>query len=239
MTLRVALWSGPRSVSTALLYGFAARGDCAVWDEPFHAAHLRATGRAPPLRAALLAARPARPPPLAAGGRGPAPGGAPVFVQKHRAPHMLPGFPRAWMRRCRNVFLVRHPARVVASYARRRADPTPEDLGFARLEELFDEVAAWSGAPPPVLDGEGLRADPAGTLQALCARLGLAWTPRMLRWPAGPKPFDGPWAPRWYAAVHRSTGFAPPDGPVPALGGRYAELAEAGMAGYRRLLAWA
>lgn len=238
-TMRIALWSVPRSVSTALLYAFAARGDCALWDEPFHAAHLDATGLDHPLRAAILAAGETDPDHVASACRGPAPGGWPLFVQKHRAPHMVPGVPRAWMRSCRNVFLVRHPARVVASYAKRRQDPRPEDLGFGLLEELFDEVAAWSGEAPPVIDGDALRADPEGLLKPLSARLGIAWTPRMRRWPAGPKPFDGPWASHWYAAVHRSTGFEPPDGPLPPLGGRYAALAESGLAGYERLLGFA
>lgn len=235
MTTRIALWSGPRNVSTALMYSFAARGDCAPWDEPFYAAYLDATGLDHPMRDAVIAAGETEPDHVASACRGPVPGGFPVFFQKHMAQHMIPGFPRAWMRSCRHVFLIRHPARVVASYARRRADPTPADLGFGLIEELFDEVAGWSGAAPPVIDGDALRADPEGVLKPLCARLGLAWTPRMLRWPMGPKPFDGPWAPHWYAAVHRSTGFAPPDGPLPALGGRYAALAGAGMEGYDRL----
>lgn len=104
------------------------------------------------------------------------------------------------------------------------------------MEELFDEVAAWSGQAPLVIDGDALRADPEGALRGLCTRLGIAWTPKMLRWPAGGHPADGTWAPHWYAAVHRSTGFESPDGPLPRLGGRYAVLAEAGMAGYERLL---
>ena len=147
-TTRVAIWSGPRNVSTALMYAFAARGDCAVWDEPFYAAYLDATGIVHPMGAEVIAAGEADPDVVASRCRGPAPGGFPVFVQKHMAHHMVPGFPRAWMRSCRNVFLIRHPARVVASYAAKRQDATPEDLGFPQMEELFDEVSAFATRMP-------------------------------------------------------------------------------------------
>lgn len=235
-TTRIAMWSGPRNVSTALMYAFAARGDCAVWDEPFYAAYLDATGLDHPMREAILAAHEADPDHVASACRGPTPGGWPLFYQKHMAQHMVPGIPRAWMRSCLNVFLVRHPARVVASYAKKRAGVEPEDLGFELMEDLFDEVAQWSGEAPPVIDGDALRADPKAVLQRLCTRLNVPWTPRMLRWARGPRPYDGAWAPHWYAAVHRSTGFDPDPGPLPPLGGRYAAVAEAGLRGYERLL---
>ena len=238
-TTRIAMWSGPRNVSTALMYSFSARGDCAVWDEPFYAAYLDATGLDHPMRAAILEAHEPDPDHVASACRGPAPGGWPLFYQKHMAHHMVPGIPRAWMRSCLNVFLVRHPARVVASYAKKRAGAEPDDLGFDLMEELFDEVAGWSGEAPPVIDGDALRADPEAVLQRLCARLGIPWTPRMLRWPPGARPYDGAWAPHWYAAVHRSTGFDPDPGPLPPLGGRYADLAAAGLPGYERLLGYA
>lgn len=237
MTLRIAMWSGPRNLSTALMYAFAARGDCDVWDEPFYAAYLAATGLDHPMRAAILAAHDADAARVAAACAGDGPGGRPVFYQKQMTMHMLPGFPRGFMRACTNVFLIRHPARVVASYVRKREAPTLADLGFARQAALFDEVAGWLGQAPPVIDSADIRADPAGALARLCAALGIAFTPRMLSWDAGPKPHDGVWAPHWYGAVHRSTGFEDPEGPLPALEGDYARLAEAGLAAYRHLAA--
>lgn len=238
-TERVVLWSAPHDLATLLLAAFAARGDCAVWDEPFRAPWLDATGTPEPGREATLAAHETDPDRVANAARGPAPGGWPLFVQKHRAHHMVWPMPRAWMRSCRHVFVLRHPARVVAEAARVRPDLGPGDLGFDRLEELFDEVAGWSGEAPPVIDGEALPADPEGALRPLCDRLGIAFTPRMLRWPAGPKPFDGAWAPWDYAAVHRAAGLRAAEGPPPPLGGRYAAWAEAGTAGHERLLRFA
>lgn len=233
--MRIAMWSGPRNLSTALMYAFAARGDCAVIDEPFYAAYLAATGLAHPMRAEILAAQPVDAGRVAAGLTGPVPGGRAIFYQKHMAHHLLPGMPRGWMAGCAHVFLIRHPARVVASYAEKRERPTLDDLGFRQQAEIFEAVAEAAGAPPPVVDATDIRADPAGVLGKLCARLGIGFRPEMLRWPAGPKPFDGVWAAHWYGAVHRSTGFAPPEGALPRLEGAYADLAAAALPFHDRL----
>lgn len=232
--MRLAVWSGPRNLSTALMYSFAARGDCAVWDEPFYAAYLDRTGLEHPMRDEILGAgeRDARS--VAARLEGPVPGGKAIFYQKHMAQHMIPGMPTGWMAHVRHVFLIRHPARVIASYAAKRENPTDADLGFARIVALYEEARAL-GQAPPVVDSADLRADPGRVLEALCARLGIGFDGRMLRWPAGGHPDDGIWAAHWYGAVHASTGFAGPEGPLPVLEGPYAAMAEAALPGYERL----
>lgn len=232
---RLAMWSGPRNLSTALMYAFAARGDCAVWDEPFYAAYLAATGLDHPMRAAVLAAGEADPARVAARCAAAPPAGAALCYQKHMTHHMIPGFPLDFMECCTNVFLIRHPVRVVASYATKRGDPAAEDLGFRQQARLFDRVADRSGRAPAVIDSADIRADPAAALSRLCAAIGLDFTPAMLAWPAGPKPFDGAWAAHWYPAVHRSTGFEPPEGPLPALSPPLARLAEAALPDYEKL----
>src|SRR5690606_2505345 len=121
MTLRIAMWSGPRNLSTAMMYAFAARGDCGVTDEPFYAAYLTATGLDHPMRDAVLASQPRDPGDVVL--TGPAPGGKPIWYQKHMTQHMLPGVPLDWMEECRHAFLIRHPARVVASYTKKREEP--------------------------------------------------------------------------------------------------------------------
>lgn len=237
MTRRIAMWSGPRNLSTALMYAFAARGDCDVWDEPFYAAYLAATGLDHPMREAIIATHDPDPIRVGAACAADGPAGRPLFYQKQMTMHMLPEFPRGFMRACTNVFLIRHPARVVASYVRKREAPTLADLGFIQQAALFDEVAGWLGRAPPVIDSADIRADPPGALAGLCAALAIPFTPRMLAWEAGPKPHDGVWAPHWYGAVRRSTGFEEPEGPLPALEADYARLAEAGLAAYDRLAA--
>jgi Sulfotransferase domain len=233
--MRIAMWSGPRNLSTAMMYAFAARGDCAVVDEPFYGAYLSATGIDHPMRDAVIASQPADPAQVAAACLGPIPDEKALYYQKHMTLHMIPGFDRAFMRGLTNVFLIRHPARVVASYAKKRENPTLSDIGFVQQAELFDEVAGWLGHAPLVIDSGSIRENPEAALRALCRALGIAFLPQMLRWPVGPKPYDGVWAPHWYGAVHRSSGFEEPEGALPKLEGPQAALVEAALPHYDRL----
>lgn len=233
MTIRIAMWSGPRNLSTAMMYAFAARGDCAVSDEPFYAAYLAATGLEHPMRDAVLASQPTDP--VAVRLNGPAPCGAPIWYQKHMTQHMLPQMPTDWFAACRHAFLIRHPARVVASYAKKREAPTLDDLGFPQQLALFRRIADQTGTVPPVIDSADIRANPGPMLRALCAALDIPWTERMLAWPSGPKPYDGAWAPAWYHAVHASTGFDAAEGPLSDLPQAYADLATAALPAYKAL----
>lgn len=127
----------------------------------------------------------------------------------------------------------------MASYARQRASVTLDDIGYTRQGALFDEVTAFGGRPPVVVDSSDIRADPAGALAKFCAAVGIEYTERMTRWPAGGNPSDGVWAPHWYQAVHRSTGFEGADGPLTTLNGAAAELVSSAMPEYLRLKALA
>ena len=235
---RIAMWSGPRNLSTAMMYAFAARGDCAVVDEPFYGAYLQATGIAHPMAAEVIASQSPDPAVVAAECTGPIPQKQSLFYQKHMTLHMIPAFPRGFMRALTNVFLIRHPARVVTSYAKKREAPTLADIGFVQQAELFDEVADFLGKAPLVIDSADIRANPARALSGLCAALGIPYTDRMLHWPAGPKPYDGVWAPHWYNAVHQSTGFEDPEGALPDLQPDYAALVDQAMPHYERLAAF-
>ncbi|PWE28093.1 sulfotransferase family protein [Pararhodobacter marinus] len=235
--MRIAMWSGPRNLSTAMMYAFAARGDCTVSDEPFYAAYLAKTGLEHPMRAEVMASQHQDPAQVARDLQ--AETDQPLWYQKHMTQHMLDGVPLDWMAACRHAFLIRHPARVVASYLQKRERPDLAELGFQRQVELFDRVAQQTGTAPPVLDSTALRADPEGRLRALCAALGIGWRPQMLHWSAGPKAYDGVWAAHWYNAVHRSTGFEVAEGPLPQLDDWGARLAEAALPAYRTMAAHA
>jgi hypothetical protein len=232
---RIAMWSGPRNLSTAMMYSFAARGDCQVWDEPFYAAYLQKTGMDHPMNDAVIAAGLADPNAVAAACLAPLNTEQSLFYQKHMTLHMVPEFDRGFMRGLTNVFLIRHPARVIASYAKKREAPELADIGFVQQAELFDEVADWLGHAPLVIDSADIRATPRETLSRLCAALNIPFTDRMLRWPAGPKPFDGVWAPHWYNAVHASTGFDEPEADLPTLSPEFQRLCDQALPHYQRL----
>jgi len=207
VTIRIAMWSGPRNISTAMMRSFGNRADCTVVDEPFYAAYLAETGLDHPMRDEVLASQPqdwrAVAEALDRLDR-------PIVYEKHMTHHMRPGFGLDWAASRRNAFLIRDPAEVLASYTAKRAEVTLEDIGVVRQRELFEREADRLGRAPPVVRGPDVLADPEGMLKALCAALAIHFEAAMLSWPAGPRASDGVWAPAWYDAVERSTGFETP-----------------------------
>jgi hypothetical protein len=208
------MWSGPRNISTAMMRSFENRPDTAVIDEPFYAAYLAATGIDHPLREESLAAQPTDWREVVKIVLGPIPENRSLFYQKHMTHHMQPAFGLEWIARCRNAFLIRAPEDVLASYTEKRSEVTLDDIGFVQQSEIFDREAVRLGHAPPVIDAADVLAEPQRTLSALCRALDIPFTDRMLHWPAGRRPTDGAWAPAWYDAVERSTGFAHPRAPV-------------------------
>lgn len=205
--MRLGVWSGPRNLSTAMMRSWENRGDCVVVDEPLYAAYLARTGIDHPGRDEVLAAQPTDLAEAVRGLHAPLPPGVRVHYVKHMA-HHLPdggGADLGWTREFRNVLLVRDPREVVASYVRSREACEPSDIGLLQQVRLLD---SWE-EPPPVVDAGDFLRDPEGHLRWLCDWLGVPFTSRMLSWPPGARDSDGVWAPHWYDAVRRSTGFEP------------------------------
>ncbi|MEM6886610.1 MAG: HAD family hydrolase [Pseudomonadota bacterium] len=207
--MRIAMWSGPRNLSTAMMYSFGARSDFEVMDEPFYAAYLAGTGVDHPMRADILATHETDANRVVQSFVQTQ--GHPHLYMKHMPHHMLEAFPLDWAKACVNVHLIRHPARVIASYAAKRANPSLEEIGFHQQVNLYKQLGGV------VVDSFDVRFDPESTLRRLCAAIGLPFDPAMLSWQPGPRPEDGVWAQHWYGTVHQSTGFASAEGPLPAL----------------------
>jgi Sulfotransferase domain len=223
--VRVAMWSGPRNISTAMMRAFENRPDTVVIDEPLYAAYLARTGIDHPAREAVMASQPTDLKSALAALSGPLPPGRRVHYAKHMAHHVSPDMDLRWTLEFRNVLLIRDPAEVVASYVRSRETCEPDDIGLPQqgwLAKLWHE----HGGDVPILDaGDFLRA-PEAYLRWLCHWLGIPFTARMLSWPAGPRASDGVWAPHWYSAVWASTGFQPWRRRETVLSGHEAAVAE-------------
>ncbi|MGH1412469.1 MAG: HAD family hydrolase [Pelagimonas sp.] len=228
--MKIAMWSGPRNLSTAMMYAFGNRLDFAAWDEPFYAAYLKRSGRDHPMRDHIIASHDADPASVGEKCAGPIPDGKTHWYMKHMGIHM-DGMPLDWAEGCVNIHLIRHPARVIASYAAKRENPTLHDIGFSQQVEIFDRF------PGPVIDSADIRRDPKGMLMKLCDEIGLGFDPAMLSWQAGPRSFDGVWATHWYGAVHQSSAFAKAEGLLPDLNGKAVELCAQAMPFYERLSA--
>ncbi len=208
--VRIAMWSGPRNISTAMMRSFENRADCSVWDEPFYASYLEHSGVRHPMHEEIIAAGLPKPRDVVDRLLGPVPGGASVFYQKHMLHHMRAEVPRGWFANVKHAFLIRHPQKVVASYAKKRAEVEAEDLGFGLLDEIYRQVCDITGEAPLILDCDAILAQPETMLRQLCENVGIPFTTDMLNWPSGERESDGVWGAHWYGAVWRSTGFQIP-----------------------------
>ncbi len=235
MTLRIAMWCGPRNLSTAMMRSFGSRADTIVSDEPFYGAYLKATGDDQPMKDAVIAAMDCDWHSVARTMCGPADG--PIWYQKHMAHHMEGPLGIADLAAHTHAFLIRDPARVVASYAAKRVAVRPDHLGVARQREYFDREADRLGKAPPVIDSADILADPPAMLAALCAALGIAFDPAMLHWAPGRRETDGVWASHWYESVEASTGFGVPETKPIRLDAQAQAVADACRADYAYLAA--
>jgi hypothetical protein len=215
VTIRIAMWSGPRNLSTAMMRSFGSRADTYVTDEPFYGCFLTETGLQHPMRDEVIASMDCDWRAVMEELRGETPDGSPIWYQKHMW-HMMVG-PIGYedFAGFRHAFLIREPERMIASYLKKREAARFEDFGLEKQAEFFEREAERLGHAPPVIDANDVLTDPEAVLSKLCRALGIAWDPAMLRWAPGRRDTDGVGAAHWYNAVEKSTGFGEPDsGPV-------------------------
>ncbi len=211
LTRRIAMWSGPRNISTALLRSWGNRSDTVVVDEPFYAFYLQRTGKDHPAAASIMTSGQTDWRAVVAQLSGAAPSGwvSPIFYQKQMTHHLLPEVDREWLRAVTNCFLIREPREVITSYIKRNGEPTLADLGFVQQTEIFDWVRANAVGTPPVIDARDVLRDPERIFRLLCHSIELEFDPAMLSWPPGPRATDGVWSKYWYDQVEKSTSFQP------------------------------
>jgi hypothetical protein len=215
VTVRIAMWSGPRNLSTAMMRSFGSRADTFVSDEPFYGCFLKTTGAEHPMRDETIATMDCDWESVIASLRGPTPDGSAIWYQKHMWHHMAGPIGFDDFAGFTHAFLIREPERMIASYLRKREAAAFENFGLDRQAEFFERESDRLGREPPVVDANDVLVNPEGVLSKLCEALGISWEPAMLSWKPGRRETDGPWAPHWYGAVEKSTGFGLPEtGPV-------------------------
>ncbi len=230
----IAMWSGPRNLSTAMMRSFENRPDTIVWDEPFYAAYLQDTNLPHPMANDIIAHGDPDWRSVVEACSQPAPPEQ-IFYQKQMTHHMLPAYDRTWIAGLSNAFLIRDPARVVASYGQKHDDVSLADIGFTEQAALFDLVCDLTGKAPPVIDATDIRSNPEAALKALCPALGIQFSEQMLSWPTGQRGSDGVWATHWYDSVVKSTGFAPPDRTQPNVPDQHKSIVEEAMPIYEHM----
>ena len=234
--VRIAMWSGPRNISTAMMRSWGNRPDTFVCDEPFYAHYLHATGRDHPGASEVIASGEIDWRKVVESLTGDVPEGKRIFYQKQMTHHLLPQIDRAWLGAVTNCFLIRDPREVIVSYIKKNNDPTLEDIGFVQQAEIFDWVCAHTGAIPAVIDARDVLENPRRVLELLCNKVGVEFSDSMLSWPPGLRATDGIWAKHWYGEVATSTTFRGPSPrepePVPE---RLREVYEKSREAYARL----
>jgi hypothetical protein len=237
VTVQIAMWSGPRNLSTAMMRSFGSRSDTYVTDEPFYGCFLEHTGLDHPMREEVIASMDCDWRRVMAALSGDAPDGSPIWYQKHMW-HMMVG-PVGYedFAGFRHAFLIREPERMIASYLKKREAARFEDFGLEKQAEFFEREADRLGHAPPVIDANDVLADPGRVLLKLCDALDIQWDPAMLSWATGRRDTDGIWASHWYNAVEKSSGFGEPDRDKVKLSGEDQRLAERCRPYYERLAA--
>ena len=204
--LNIAMWSGPRNLSTALMRSFANREDVtSVLDEPLYAAYLVSTGKDHPMRDEVIASQLSDAEEVAnictqSKGSG-------ICYQKHMVQHLHDTYDTQWIFKLTNCFLIRNPEEVVDSFLLKLPDAKFEDFGFDQQLNIFNLVTSNSKIAPLVIDATELRKNPEDILKKACSKLSISWDPRMLEWKSGLRSYDGVWAPHWYPSVESSTHF--------------------------------
>ncbi len=207
---RIAMWSGPRNISTALMRSFENRKDCVVVDEPLYGYYLQTTGSDHPAAEKIIAAMDCDWRSVTQNLLNQTPQNCTVFYQKHMTQHILPEIDLEFVDHLNNCFLIREPRRIIASYAKIRPEFTLEELGIPQQWEIFQRIAERTAEIPSVIDSAQTLLAPKASLVALCARFGIAFDQRMLNWPTGKRSSDGVWADYWYSSVEKSTRFEAP-----------------------------
>ena len=205
--MRIQLISGPRNISTALMYSFAQRSDMTVVDEPFYACYLAQTGLEHPGRRDILASQKQDPERVI----------HEVILADYATPHIffknmskhMAILDASYAHHLVNVFLIREPSYLISSFARVVPRIDESEIGLKASWELFNRLNTRDN-PAIVLNSETVLQDPKAALSLLCERLNLSFDEKMLSWKSGPRVEDGVWAAYWYHNVHRSTGFAKP-----------------------------
>jgi len=206
----LAMWSGARNISTAMMRSRASRPDTFVCDEPLYAHYLQVTRRSHPGADEVIANGETDWRKVVQYLTGSIPQQKRIFYQKQMTHHLLPQIDRAWLRLVTNCFLIRDPREVIISYLKKNDELALEDIGFVQQLEIFNSVREQTGAIPAVIDARDVLENPRRILTLLCESVGVGFSEAMLSWAPGLRETDGIWAKHWYNEVQTSTTFREP-----------------------------
>ena len=206
-TIKICLWSGPRNISTTLMYSFAQRKDTKVFDEPLYGYYLKQTGakKYHPDASEIMSSMDCNGERVIA-----------TMMGKHKSKvvffknmtHHLLDLDRTFMQDGIQLILTRNPKEMLPSFDKVIHNPKMIDVGYAAHTELINYFEA-NNISYFIIDSKKILLNPERVLELLCDRLGIPFDKNMLNWKSGARPEDGIWAKHWYNSIHKSTGFKP------------------------------
>ena len=205
--IRIAMWSGPRNISTAMLRSWESRADTFVVDEPYYAYYLSQNDLQHPGREDVLREGELDAAKVSHGLVNKTKGNCSIYYQKHMTHHLLDTIDRDWMGSVTNCFLIRDPKDMIISYSKVHPEINSVLLGVEQQREIFEYVKNITGGTPPIIDSKDILMNPKEILSKFCDRIDVEFSDEMLSWPKGPRDTDGNWGKYWYKNVMNSTGF--------------------------------
>ena len=234
MTLKIAMWSGPRNISTAMMRSWENRKDTQVVDEPFYAYYLAQTNAEHPMAKEVLASQSTDWQDVSKQ-LSKAKYQHNIFYQKHMTHHMLEDIDLTWTKKLTHCFLIRDPLCVINSYVKKMPSVSNDDIGIKRQLQLYKQITDITGQDIPIIDSKDVLLNPRGILSKLCETLGIAFDENMLSWPTGSRASDGVWAKHWYENVEASNSFAAYQKPLLKLTEQQRLLAQENDGDYQQL----
>ena len=207
--MKIAMWSGPRNISTALMRSFENRKDTFVSDEPFYAYFLKESGEDHPARKEILNEQSSDWATVSKILTGDIPNKKPIWYQKHMAHHIFKYSDLTWIKNVTNLFLVRDPKEVIVSYQKRFPLTSHLQLGYNQQVQIAKTIADFTGDFPIVINAKDVLMNPKKVIMMICDMININFEVEMLSWPSGKRDSDGVWAPHWYSEVEKTTAFQP------------------------------
>ena len=198
---RIAMWSGPRNISTAMMRSWESRSDTFVIDEPFYPHYLTKTEVDHPGREEIIAVGEVDEAVVGQKLISETKVNCSVYFQKHMTHHLLPSVDREWMKDVTNCFLIRNPKDMIISYSKVHSDLNMHLLGLSEQYEIFNYVRKITNDIPPVVDSKDILLNPRVILSKLCTKIEVVFSEEMLSWSKGKRATDGIWADFWYKNV--------------------------------------
>ena len=204
--IKIACWSGPRNISTALMRSWSSRNDVFVSDEPFYAHYLKETKLKHPMHKEIIDKYSSNYDEVVNYLTGEIPNNKKIWYQKHMAHHILPKDDLNWIKKINNCILIRHPNDVILSYINKFHLESSYQLGYKQQDDLYNYLKLHN-ISPIVIESKDLVCNPEIILNKLCNKLSIKFYKEMLFWPKGPRKTDGIWGKYWYDNVNSSQKF--------------------------------